>query len=132
MEPREESCPSYQGNPAKDPASITILKPPGHAAMQGVFVDIWGSGTTLRVPRLIPCGGLLKIETEDALMLGEVVLAEPDGTGFQILVTLRHVLPDFPVLRSLNQALLAEQEDANASSPVRRRITGADSSIMGE
>lgn len=55
----------------------------------------------LSAPRPVDRGAALRIDTGDAIWLGEVENCAPSGGGFAIRVRLRHVLRDFETLARL-------------------------------
>jgi hypothetical protein len=55
----------------------------------------------LRAPKPAPASSALKIETPDALWLGEAEMCESEGDSWLIRVRLHHVLRDFDTLARL-------------------------------
>ena len=55
----------------------------------------------LRAPKQTPVSSALKIETADALWLGETETCDHDGDSWLIRVRLHHVLRDFDTLTRL-------------------------------
>jgi len=55
----------------------------------------------LRAPKPAPASSALKIETPDALWLGETEKCEREGDSWLIRVRLHHVLRDFDTLARL-------------------------------
>jgi hypothetical protein len=99
-----------------EPVIVTEVDPPGQPPTGGVLKNISGSGMQVRLPHGIARRSMVKIETKDMLMLGEVVRCEPDGDGFKVALALRHSLQSLAGLATLNRALMNEElnEDPNA------------------
>jgi|SRR5271170_6316783 len=97
---------------ANEPVVVTELGQPQLHPKGGLIVEISGSNLTLKLPSAIPLGTPVKVETNDLLMLGEVMRCEPEGDGFRLGLQLRHALRDLPALEKLNRALRGEEEAA--------------------
>jgi hypothetical protein len=98
-----------------EPVIVTEVDPPGQPT-GAVLKNISGSGMQVRLPHGIARRSMVKVETKDMLMLGEVIRCEPDGDSFKVALALRHSLQSLSGLVSLNRALLNEEldEDPNA------------------
>ena len=70
----------------------------------------------------IPCGAPVKLETDDMLMLGEVVRCEPLGQSYSIALSLSHSLAALSELERLNRALLGH--DAEVDMAIRESVRG--------
>ena len=106
--------------PVNAPVTITVLGILGEPKAVGTVLDISGSGLRLKLPMPIPCGAPVKLETEDMLMLGEVVRCEPLGQSYSIGLSLSHSLAALSELERLNRALLGH--DAEVDMAVREFI----------
>ena len=97
------------------------------------IVSILSSGRTTPIPArvlaasgnelilLIPVerrrGSALKIETGDALLLGELTRIETDGQGYRAALKIRHALKSLTELSRLNRAILGGREPQPAIAP---------------
>jgi hypothetical protein len=106
--------------PANTPVTITVLGILGEPKAVGTVLDMSGSGLRLRLPMPIPCGAPVKLETDDMLMLGEVVRCEPQGQSYSVGLSLSHSLAALSDLERLNRALLGP--DAEVDMAVRESI----------
>jgi hypothetical protein len=118
MEKRDEVRPALH-----EPVIVTEVDPPGQPPTGGVLNNVSGSGMLVRLPHSISRRSMVKVETKDMLMLGEVLRCEPDGDSFKVALALRHSLQSLTGLTNLNRALLEEE------SPME---IDTHSSIMGE
>jgi hypothetical protein len=96
-------------------AVVTILRAPEDASSTDIPAEqinrpiSFGASVTaiqdsvmlLRAPRQTSVSSALKIETADALWLGETERCDPDGDSWSIRVRLHHVLRDFETLTRL-------------------------------
>lgn len=96
-------------------AVVTILRPPEDAgrtdmpeedleppvSFRAAVVSLEDSLMYLRAPLDTPVLSALKIETGDALWLGETEKCSPEGDAWTIRVRLHHVLRDFETLTRL-------------------------------
>jgi len=117
MEKREEVRTSLH-----EPVIVTEVDPPGQPT-GGVLKNVSGSGMLVRLPHSISRRSMVKVETKDMLMLGEVLRCEPDGDSFKVALALRHSLQSLTGLTNLNRALLEEEspEGAQEEVPIRTR-----------
>lgn len=83
----------------------------GDPQAPAVVVDMSGSGVRLKLPHPIPCGAAIKIETDDLLMLGEVIRCEPDGQTCTAGVLISQVLTQLSQLERMNRSLLNYDEE---------------------
>jgi hypothetical protein len=111
MEKRDEARTALN-----EPVIVTEVDPPGQPPTGGVLKNISGSGMQVRLPHGIPRRSMVKVETKDMLMLGEVVRCEPDGDSFKVSLALRHSLQSLSGLVSLNRALLNEELDQDLNA----------------
>jgi hypothetical protein len=79
-----------------------------------------GSGLRIKLALPIPCGAPVKLETEDMLMLGEVVRCEALGQSYSVGLSLSHSLVALSELERLNRALLGH--DAEVDMAVRESV----------
>lgn len=110
---------------SNEPAVVSELSPHAHRPMGGMIRDLSEDGMLIKVPRSVACGGLIRVETSRALLLGQVVRCEPDGEGFDVAMTIRHSFLDLPDLTNLNTALLSHdvavpEPDAVPVPPIMR------------
>ena len=89
---------------ASEDASSTDI--PGEQLQQPVSFEVFvaaiqDSLMLLRSPRQTPASSALKIETADALWLGETEKCDHEGDSWLIRVRLHHVLRDFDTLTRL-------------------------------
>ena len=75
-------------------------------AMQGMAADLSGRGIRVLVPERLAAGDPVRIDLDDALLLGEVCYCEPCESGFLIGVELDQVLNGLAALERLNRVLL--------------------------
>lgn len=105
---------------ANTAVTITILGILGEPKAVGTVLDMSGSGLRLKLPLPIPCGAPVKLETDDMLMLGEVVRCEPLDQSYAVGLSLSHSLAALSELERLNRALLGH--DAEVDMAVREFI----------
>jgi hypothetical protein len=90
---------------AREDAPSDISRPlePYHRpiSFSASVVAIQDSLMLLRVPKQTPVSSALKIETADALWLGETEKCDREGDSWLIRVRLHHVLRDFDTLARL-------------------------------
>ncbi len=72
----------------------------------------WGIGLSLQGP--VAAGTALKIELEDAMLLGEVIYCRQDGDSFYVGVALEQALNG---LAELSRAVAVFAEQAKPASP---------------
>lgn len=89
--------------------------------MGGMILEASGSGMRVKLRFSIPVNALVRMETSDLLLLGEVMHCEPDGDGFRIAVSIRHSLQHLPDLVKLNTALVASRP-AEAAPPSEEEL----------
>jgi hypothetical protein len=58
--------------------------------MSGSVVDMAGSGLRLWLPKPLPCGSSVKVESQQAVIVGEVARCEENGDGYNVGLTLLH------------------------------------------
>lgn len=63
----------------------------GDPKMSGNVLDMAGSGLRLSTALPVPSGARVKVETDETLMLGEVVRCEPLGGGYALGLALTEV-----------------------------------------
>ena len=93
------------------PAIVTVLPEPGSAnpdepmpppiRFEAVIERLDSPVMEIQSKIEVPARSALKIETSDALWLGEVETCGAQGAGWTIRVRLRHVLRDFDTLTRL-------------------------------
>jgi hypothetical protein len=105
-----------------EPVIVTEVDPPGQPPTGGVLKNISGSGMQVRLPHGFARRSLVKVETKDMLMLGEVIRCEPDGDGFKVALALRHSLQGLAGLASLNRALLEEEQEEETAEMIQTEV----------
>jgi hypothetical protein len=107
----------------KQPVILTVLGAKGNHVIEAYLLEISGSGLQLRLPKPVPCGAPVKIESRDTLMLGEVRRCEPEAGAYTVGVQLSPELSSLTELERLNRALAggAEEKVESDSEP---RISG--------
>jgi len=76
--------------------------------MQGKTADLSGRGIRILVPATLLVGDPVRIDLEDALLLGDVCYCQPHDSGFMIGVEIDQALSGLAELARLNQALLQD------------------------
>ena len=90
------------------PATVTLLGYPD-VCLPATLVALSGKNACLQIDRHLPVASPVKIEIDDALLLGEVVSSAPAAGGWvQIGVALEHVLEHTRQLAALAKRLLGE------------------------
>jgi hypothetical protein len=84
--------------------------------LDGQAVDLSGRGIRVLVPAPISPGEPVKIELEDALLLGETCFCQRLDSGFMIGVEVDQALRGLADLACLNRALLGERAPALMST----------------
>jgi hypothetical protein len=73
--------------------------------MTGSVLDISKRGLCLLLPEPVPAGTPIKIDSQDALILGEVSYCAPQNDAFRVGLMVKHRLAGLAELHRLNQAL---------------------------
>ena len=89
--------------------------------IQGKAVDLSGRGIRITVPARVPPGAAVKIELDDALLLGEICYCRPCDRGFMIGVEIDQALHGLADLARLNQTLLNDGDSASDRRVTRQR-----------
>jgi hypothetical protein len=87
------------------PVRITVLGEYRHE-MQGNAVDFSGHGIRVVVPSSVSPGNPVRIDLDDAMLLGDICYCRPNGSGFTLGVQLDQALSGLAELARLNHALL--------------------------
>ena len=98
------------------PVQITVFGQP-EIRLQARIQNVSGRGLGLELERPLKTGSALKIELEDAILLGEVIYCRDQGTSHYVGVELEHALWGLAelatALRSFDEEYLGPQpEDA--------------------
>jgi hypothetical protein len=93
---------------AKERVVVTELGPHGEPHV-GLIVEASGKSLTLKLVSAIAHGTPVQVETENMLMLGEVVRCEPADDGFRLALALRHSLHNLQALEKLNRTLMGKR-----------------------
>jgi len=80
--------------------------------------DMSGLGIGLELEHAVPAGTALKIELDDALVLGEVVYCRRDGASFTVGVHLEQALTGLAELRRTMEALTGDRRASFLHSAV--------------
>ncbi len=100
--------------PANQDALVTLLLDAGSPQFQARIQDISGTGMRLLLPQPVSPGALLKIEWDDALLLGEVCYCQPAEGGHAAGLELQHALLQTGELARLSRRLLSEDQPVPA------------------
>src|SRR5262245_16116404 len=84
-------------------------------AMPAHIEDVNGLQLHLSVASALAFAAPLKLESDDAVVLGDVTHCDPYGDGFLIGMTVRHTMDTLVSLASLNEAL--SEETAPVETP---------------
>ena len=108
--------------PQDQPVRITLLHPPllgdqDEASITGICVNMSLAGACFRVNREIPPGTLVRVETDDALWLGEVVYPRPDEDAFVTGLHFEHSVIGLGQLQRTLQRLDWNPQDETNSRP---------------
>lgn len=103
---------------SEQPARLTVLGPDGKQLACRI-VNVSGRGMGITVDEAIRAGTSVKVECDDALLLGETCYCRPAGGKFAIGLKLEHVVFDSTELALLSQRLWGER-----SGPVPRLEPG--------
>ncbi len=87
---------------------VTLLEENG-AQLPALAVEVSGNGMRLILNRPVPIGAAVKVEPDDAMVLGEVCYCQPRSGGFLIGLKLNQVLSNLDQLAKLNRRLLGEE-----------------------
>jgi hypothetical protein len=103
---------------------VTPLGVKGGPALPVSVLDVRGRHLTIKLPQAIPAGALVKVETGDSLLLGEVCRLVGDGLTAEIMLSF--LLTGLEDLQRLNRALLGE--DVASASRFGRGVSERDES----
>jgi hypothetical protein len=95
--------------PAGAAVAITVLSPDPSPPIAGRILDFIGTSMTISAREPIPPGSAVKIESDDALLLGEVFQAKEN----EITVKISEALNSLSELRRLNRALLGTDRESD-------------------
>ena len=88
------------------PVTVKLLGAMPQPAISGVVKDVSNRGLCLDVPLPLPGGTLVRVETGDMLMLGEVCHCEPDGDRYTAGVILKQSLSSLRELERVNRRVM--------------------------
>ena len=66
------------------PVTLTVLGAGGGYRIEACVQDMSGSGLQVRAPSPVPRGTPVKIDSRNALMLGEVCRCEPEDDAYRV------------------------------------------------
>ena len=84
--------------------------------MEGIAIELSGCGMRIRIPEPARTGDAVKIQLQDALLLGEICYCRPDESGFVAGVEVHEALSGLKDLAKLNRALLGQRIEEGALS----------------
>ncbi len=84
------------------------------AIFEGTAVETTGRRMKLHCSRPVAAGSVVSIESDEALLLGEVCAARPAGQGFEMTVELEQMMYHADLAR-LAKALLEDPEPKRAA-----------------
>lgn len=93
---------------ASQPAQLTVLGEQ-ERTWPATVVDLSGRGLRVRADSTVAVGAAVKVEINDALLLGDVCYSIPESGGYLIGVEVDQVLSGLSDVAKLNRALLMEQ-----------------------
>lgn len=86
--------------------------------MQGKNMDLSGCGMRVAVPDRVSPGDAVKVDMDDALLLGEVCYCRRHESGFILGIELDQALSGLADLKRLNDSLLDDAERLPAAEAV--------------
>jgi hypothetical protein len=93
--------------PTNIPVGVSTLTPT-HLSLEGVIANMSGRGLQLWTNVPLATGRLVRLETNQFLLLGEVCYCEKQGERWRIGIQLEHALANLAQLTRLNERLFAE------------------------
>ena len=84
---------------------ILTLLGESNTTLPAMTVDMSGNGMAFVVNRAIPLGALVKVESDDSLILGEICHCSPQSNGFLVGLEIKQWLGNLEELTNLNQRL---------------------------
>ena len=84
--------------------------------IEGTAIEMSGCGMRVRIPESARTGDAVKIQLQDALLLGEICHCRPDEDAFVIGLEIREALTGLKDLAKLNRALLGQRVEEGALS----------------
>lgn len=96
--------------------SVCVTSLRDRHVVMGKAVDLSGRGMRILLPSRLPPGDPIRMELEDALLLGEICYCRPEGDGFLAGVQLDQVLSGMAGLALLNRALLNAGAESETSA----------------
>lgn len=97
--------------PCDTPVRVTVLSSPPQQ-FEAILVNVSGRGARLRVPQRLNCDDAIRIDLDDAMLLGEVCYCANDGDAFGIGVQLEHSLMAMAEIARLRDRILEESTSA--------------------
>lgn len=101
---------------ADQPVRITIFGEPD-LHLTAIVKNVSGRGMGIEVEGPIATGSALKIDLEDAILLGEVIYTRDQGTSFYLGVELEHALYGLAELARVVRSFSEDLPEALESSP---------------
>jgi hypothetical protein len=86
------------------PVRVTVLGEYRHQ-MEGNAIDLSGHGMRIVLPRRVAPGNAVRIDLDDAMLLGDVCYCCPNVRGFTVGVQLDQALAGLAELARFNNAL---------------------------
>lgn len=84
--------------------------------LEGTAIELSGCGMRIRIAEPAQAGDPVRIELQDALLLGEICYCRPDGNAFLIGLEIHEALSGLKDLAKLNRALLGQRLEEGALS----------------
>lgn len=85
--------------------------------MNGKAVDLSGRGLRVVLPHRVSPGNPVKIELDDALLLGEICYCQPRGHGYITGIAVDQALNGLAELARLNDALFDDASEPRYPTP---------------
>lgn len=104
--------------PWNAPIRITVLSsPPRH--YDAVLVNVSGRGARLRLEQPLDCDLPVRIDLNNALLLGEVCYCATDGDGFGVGILLEHSLMNLAEVVRMRDRILTGSGELAPAAPRR-------------
>ncbi|MCC6294463.1 MAG: PilZ domain-containing protein [Bryobacterales bacterium] len=104
--------------PWNAPIRITVLSsPPRH--YDAVLVNVSGRGARLRLNQPLDCDLPVRIDLENALLLGEVCYCATDGDAYGVGILLEHSLLNLAEVVRMRDQILAGNSDRTPAAQSR-------------
>jgi hypothetical protein len=95
---------------------VTVYGPPD-LHLTAIVKNVSGRGMGIEVDGPIATGTALKIDLDDAILLGEVIYARDQGTSFYLGVELEHALYGLAELAKAVRSFSVDAPDSSSQQP---------------